>query len=58
MTISNLISNTCYLFGIQGYTINGHGAQTVIPNQTLVGPSSTVKPSMMDPSLYTDSSKR
>ena len=58
VTISNLISNTCYLFGVRGYTINGYGAWTVVPNQTLVDPSSTVKPSTTDSILYTDSSKR
>ena len=58
VTISNLISNTCYLFGVRGYTINGYGAWTIVPNETLVDPSSTVKPSMTDPTLYTDSSKR
>ena len=56
--ISDLIGNTCYLFGVRGYTINGYGAWTVVPNQTLVDPLSTVKPSMIDPTLYTDSSKR
>ena len=56
--ISDLIGNTCYLFGVRGYTVNGYGVWTVILNQTLVAPSSTVKPSMMDPTLYADSSKR
>ena len=45
--ISDLISNTCYLFGIRGYTPNGHGVWTVIANQTLVDPSTT------DPTLCT-----
>ena len=58
VTINNLIGNTCYLFGVRGYTVNGYGVWTVILNQTLVAPSSTVKPSMMDPMLYADSSKR
>ena len=50
--ISNLISKTCYLFGVRGYTVNCYGAWTVVSNQKLV------KPSMTDPTLYTDSSKR
>ena len=50
--ISDQIGNTCYLFGVRGYTINGYGAWTIIANQTLVDPS------MIDPTLYTDSSKR
>ena len=52
VTISDLIGNTCYLFGVRGYTVNGYGLWTVIANQTLVDPSTT------DPTLYTDSSKR
>ena len=56
--ISNLIGSTCYLFGVRGYTVNGYGVWTVVPNQMLVDQSSTVKPSMTDPTLYTDNSKR
>ena len=52
MTISNLMDNTYYLFGVRGYTINGYGVWTVITNKTLVDPS------MTDPTLCTDSSKR
>ena len=50
--ISDLIRNTCYLFGVRGYTINGYGLWSVTANQTLVEPSTT------NPTLYTDSSKR
>ena len=50
--ISDLIDSTCYLFGVRGYTLNGHGVWTIIANLTLVDPSTT------DPTLYTDSSKR
>ena len=50
--LSDLIDNTCYLFGVRGYTVNGYGVWTVIANQTLVDPSTT------DPTLCTDSSKR
>ena len=35
VTISDLIGNSCYLFGIRGYTVNGYGLWTVIGNQTL-----------------------
>ena len=52
MTISDLMDNTYYLFGVRGYTINGYGVWTVITNQTLVDPL------MTDPTLCTDSSKR
>ena len=52
MIISNLVANTCYLFGVRGYTVNGYGAWTVIANQTLVEPSTT------DPTLCTESCKR
>ena len=52
MTISDLIANICYLFGVRGYTVNGYGVWTVIANQTLVDPSTT------DLILYIDSSKR
>ena len=41
MTISDLIGNTCYLFGIRGYIVNGYGVWTVISNQTLVDSSTT-----------------
>ena len=52
VNISDLIGNTCYLFGECGYTVNGYGVSTVIDNQTLVDPS------MTDPTLCTDSNKR
>ena len=35
VNISDLIGNTCYLFGVRGYTVNGYGLWTVIGNQTL-----------------------
>ena len=34
MYISDLIGNTCYLFGVRGYTVNGYGLWTVIGNIT------------------------
>ena len=34
--VSNLIGNTCYLFGVCGHTVNGYGLWTVTANQTLV----------------------
>ena len=52
VTISGLIDNTCYLFGVRGYTVNGYGAWTVIANQTLVESLTT------DPTLCTESCKR
>ena len=50
--ISDLIGNTCYLFGIRGYTVNGYEVWTIIANQTLVDLS------MIDPSLCTDDCNR
>ena len=35
VTINDLIGNSCYLFGVRGYTVNGYGLWTVIGNQTL-----------------------
>ena len=35
MNINDLIGKTCYLFGVRGYTVNGHGLLTVISNQML-----------------------
>ena len=35
VTISDLIGNTCYLFGVRGYTVNGYGLWTVIFNEIL-----------------------
>ena len=34
VTISDLIGNTCYLFGVRGYTVNGYGVWRVIGNIT------------------------
>ena len=36
--ISDLIGNTCYLFGVRGYTVNGYGVWTVNINKTLPEP--------------------
>ena len=33
--ISDLIGNSCYLFGVRGYTVNGYGLRTVIGIQKL-----------------------
>ena len=33
--ISDLIGNSCYLFGVRGYTVNGYGLWTVTTNKTL-----------------------
>ena len=49
VTISNLKSNTCYLFGVRGYIVNGYGVWTVIANQTLFDFSTT------QPTLITSS---
>ena len=38
VTISDLIDNTCYLFGVRGYTVNGYGLWTVTANKTLPEP--------------------
>ena len=34
VTISDLIGNTYYLFGVRGYTVNGYGVWRVIDNIT------------------------
>ena len=34
VTINDLIDNTCYLFGVRGYTVNGYGVWRVIGNIT------------------------
>ena len=34
--ITDLRANTCYLFGVRAYTINGYGLWTVIVNRTLI----------------------
>ena len=36
--ISDLSANTCYLFGVRAYTINGYGLWSAIANRTLVLP--------------------
>ena len=36
VTLTDLISNTCYLFGVRGYTVMGYGVWTVISNQSLI----------------------
>ena len=33
--ISDMIGNTCDLFGVCGYTVNGYGLWRIIDNQTL-----------------------
>jgi hypothetical protein len=33
--VTDLMSGTCYVFGVRGYTVNGHGKWTVIANETL-----------------------
>ena len=33
--ITDLRANTCYLFGVRAYTINGYGLWTVTTNRTL-----------------------
>ena len=35
VTINDLIGNSCYLFGVRCYTVNGYGQWIVIGNQTL-----------------------
>ena len=39
--ISDLIGNTCYLFGVRGYTVNCFGLWTVTTNKTLPEPSTS-----------------
>ena len=34
-TITGLTDNTCYIFGVRAYTVNGYGEWTVIANETL-----------------------
>ena len=36
--ITDLRANTCYLFGVRAYTINGYGLWTVTANTTLEQP--------------------
>ena len=43
VTISDLTGNTCYLFGVHGYTVNGYGLWTVIGNMALSKPSTICK---------------
>ena len=33
--ITGLSDNTCYIFGVRAYTVNGYGEWTVIANETL-----------------------
>ena len=37
-SITDLRANTCYLFGVHAYTINGYGLWSVIANRTSVQP--------------------
>ena len=37
-SITDLRANTCYLFGVRAYTINGYGLWSVISNRTSVQP--------------------
>ena len=39
--ITDLTANTCYLFGVRPYTINGYGLWTVTANRTLVDRTTT-----------------
>ena len=43
--ITDLTANTCYLFGVRPYTINGYRQWTVIANRTLVQPPVIDRPS-------------
>ena len=43
MTISDLIDNSCHLFGVRGYTVNGYGQWTVTGNMTFSEPSTICK---------------
>ena len=55
-TIINLSDNTCYIFGVRAYTVNGYGEWRVIANETLElppQPSSTVLITMSAPSIST-----
>ena len=37
--ITGLSDNTCYIFGVRAYTVNGYGEWTVIANETLELPT-------------------
>ena len=39
--ITDLRANTCYLFGVRAYTINGYGLWTITTNRTLITTRST-----------------
>ena len=39
--ITDLRANTCYLFGVRAYTINGYGLWRVTTNRTLITTRST-----------------
>ena len=43
VTIIDLKGNTCYLFGVRCYTVNGYGLWTVLANMTLSEPSTICK---------------
>ena len=51
INITGLSDNTCYIFGVRAYTINGPGNWTVIANETLQllpQSSPTVAPSLIN----------
>ena len=35
VTVTGLSDETCYIFGVRAYTVNGYGEWTVIANETL-----------------------
>ena len=36
INITGLSDNTCYIFGVRAYTVNGYGEWTVIANETVL----------------------
>ena len=36
INITGLSDNTCYIFGVRAYTVNGYGEWTIIANETLL----------------------
>ena len=38
-TVTGLSDETCYIFGVRAYTVNGYGEWTIIANETLELPT-------------------
>ena len=52
INITGLSDNTCYIFGVHAYTINGPGNWRVIANETLPLPLVITKTSMQKINNY------